>query len=87
MKKLKIDAPRRWLRDGYSYANYSIGRLPVRQVDESDWRKIMAVLRAADTRDGRGFCRICGVAFSTLYQHHADDCPVRALRAHLEQRK
>lgn len=77
MSKLKIDAPRRYMKGGYAFANKDSvpGALAVRLVDDSDWRRIMAVVRAADGVAAKGAC--------TCPQCSA----VRDLRAHLSRKR
>ena len=77
----RIDAPKAWssIQDG-KVVNLAgpekgyRGYVPVRIVRESDWRKIMAVVRDASDMDQAG-----GLADL----RHS----VRALRKHLEKRK
>jgi hypothetical protein len=45
----RIDAPKRYMKNAYAYANLQYeGQEAIRLVKDSDFRKLMAVARAAD---------------------------------------
>ena len=76
---IKIDAPRAWAwddADGRHASPYDDG-VPSRIVRESDWRRVMAVVRAAEQ----------DALARTFRQHDQTPSALNVLRKHLEKRK
>ena len=79
---IKIETEKLWQdavsRVLYDQPAHPIRDLPVRIVRESDWRKVMAVVRAADKQEPY-LMKSCGA--------EKTDYAIHALRKHLSKRK